>query len=391
MMNFGAKSVSEPEKRYKLVWESLFAGKKAKAEAAYESAYKHLQTGIDLLGFDGWQRQHTRELVALNKMNALLRTCQTEEETYRVIAEMCQELFPESAGCLCMMDEAEIMLQDGAFWGNPPLRAAVLGVNESWVFYRGNLKQHETADIDLLDANLGYAPDDGYLCVPVNASGQVIASLSVCCGARPIEQSNEEWLHIMESRRMALTRIADHYALTLENLRLREALRMESFHDPLTGLYNQRYMEESLKREVCRAARHGHPVGLIMLEIDHFTDFTDTFGRQAAEVVLRELSTLLLRHTRGEDIVCRYGEGEFFLILPDISLDIAKVRAEELRVMVKELRFPHSDNILHITISIGLTALPGHSLDIHAGITAAERALDQAKVNGRDQVAVSLF
>lgn len=495
MINFGTKSASKPEKRYELAWKSFFAGKRAKAEGAHNSACKHFQTAIDQLGSDGWQRwhsfalelyteaaetacldgdfelmdhlvqqalqeakslldrvklqeiklhagivrndlqeavnvglevlkllglpvpdgqvekislanllehtlrkrleqalqRHTRKLVILNQMNELLRACHTEEETYRVVADTCQELFPESAGCLCMMDEAQIMFKGVASWGNPPLQVAVFGVNESWGFYRGNANQPETNDINLLYTYPGYAPEDGYLCVPVNASGKVMANIALCCGVCPLDQSNAEWLHIMELRRIVLTRVANDYALALENLRLRKALQTESVHDSLTGLYNRRYMEESLKREAYRAEREGYPVGLIMLNVDYFTSFNETYGQPAGDIILKELAALLLRHTRGEDVVCRYSEEEFFLILPDMSADVAKIRAEELRVLVKELRIPHPDDVFAITVSLGVTALPGYSLDAHAGISAAKRALKDAKRRGHDQVATALF
>ncbi len=331
----------------------------------------------------------TRKLVILNKMSTLLRVCHTEAETYRVVVDTCRELFPESAGCVCMMDEAQIMLKSVASWGEPPLQVVVFGVNESWGFYRGYTEHDEADDINMLYTYLGYAPEDGYLCIPVNASERTIASISLCSGACPPEQSNDEWQHIMELRRTVLTGIADLYAFTLENLRLRTTLRIESIRDPLTNLYNRRHMEESLRREIYRAARQGYPVSLIMLDIDHFASFNEAHGDQAGNVVLKELAALLLRHTRGEDIVCRYGEEEFFLILPDMPIEVAKIRAEELRVLIKGLRVPYSKNVVNITISLGVAALSGQSPDSHAGIAAAQRALNEAKYRGCDQVVVA--
>ena len=114
--------------------------------------------------------------------------------------------------------------------------------------------------------------------------------------------------------------VAEHIALSLANLKLHETLRSQSIRDPLTGLFNRRYMEESLEREMRRASRGRHPVGIIMLDLDHFKQFNDAFGHDAGDALLREVGAVLQRSIRGEDIACRYGGEEFTLILPEASL-----------------------------------------------------------------------
>jgi diguanylate cyclase (GGDEF)-like protein len=143
--------------------------------------------------------------------------------------------------------------------------------------------------------------------------------------------STDERKQIKESKRMVVTRVVRHYALFIINLRLRQTLKREAIRDPLTGLYNRRHMEASLEREAYRAERLHTPVGLVMLDVDHFKLFNDTYGHEAGDIVLRELGNLLRSSIRGEDIACRYGGEEFLLILPDASLDSVMERAEEIR------------------------------------------------------------
>ncbi len=132
------------------------------------------------------------------------------------------------------------------------------------------------------------------------------------------------------THQMVLT-LAEHIALLLSNLYLRDTLRQQSIRDPLTGLFNRRFREETLAREVARARRAKSPLGVIMLDIDHFKCFNDTHGHAAGDAVLKALGGFLLEHVRGGDVPCRYGGEEFALILPGAVPADAAQRAEELR------------------------------------------------------------
>ena len=184
-----------------------------------------------------------------------------------------------------------------------------------------------------------------------------------------------------------ISRITKHYALALANLRLREALRLEAIRDPLTNLYNRRYMEESLERETQRAKRRNTPVSILMFDIDHFKRLNDTYGHEAGDVVLKQIGDLFRKYTRPEDVACRYGGEEFLLILPETPLETVLQRAEELRLTIKDrLRIPWNDTTLSITISVGVTAFPNHGVNVKEIVSAADTALYQAKRQGRDQV-----
>jgi diguanylate cyclase (GGDEF)-like protein/PAS domain S-box-containing protein len=166
-----------------------------------------------------------------------------------------------------------------------------------------------------------------------------------------------------------------------------EVLRQESVHDPLTGLYNRRYMEEMLQREMRRAERNHQPISIIMLDIDHFKDVNDTLGHAAGDALLRKLSAFLLKNFRGADIACRYGGDEFVIILPNTSLDVAHQRAENLCASAKELSVDfHHQFLGALTLSMGVAMFPTQGVTGDAILQAADTALYAAKDAGRNRV-----
>ena len=170
-----------------------------------------------------------------------------------------------------------------------------------------------------------------------------------------------------------------------------EKLLFQAIRDPLTGLFNRRYLEESLEREISKSKRHKTPLGLIMLDIDHFKDFNDTYGHLAGDVVLTNLSEVLVTYSRREDIACRYGGEEFILVLPGTSVDVTKQRAEELRTIVesrKTVKYEKED-LPNVTISLGVAVLPEHGTNREKLLTVADDALYSAKKNGRNKVVVA--
>jgi diguanylate cyclase (GGDEF)-like protein/PAS domain S-box-containing protein len=167
-------------------------------------------------------------------------------------------------------------------------------------------------------------------------------------------------------------------------------LQEQAIRDPLTGLHNRRYLDETLPRELQRAERAGQPVGIIMLDIDHFKWFNDTYGHDAGDTVLRAVGAFLQQHTRGADIACRYGGEEFTLVLPGASLADTQQRAEELRAGILSLVVKHNGQALaQVTISLGVAVFPEHSALADDIIRLADQALYQAKRNGRNRVEVA--
>jgi diguanylate cyclase (GGDEF)-like protein len=171
--------------------------------------------------------------------------------------------------------------------------------------------------------------------------------------------------------------------LTQANLLLRD----RAVRDPLTGLHNRGYLEESLVREESRARRTGQPLGVMMIDIDHFKQCNDTFGHAAGDAVLRAVSQYVLSLTRGEDIFCRYGGEEFVLVMVNSSARGISERAETLCSGVRQLRVEHEGRVIGpITLSIGIAKIPDHAPKGQAALLVADAALYRAKQEGRNRV-----
>jgi diguanylate cyclase (GGDEF)-like protein len=171
---------------------------------------------------------------------------------------------------------------------------------------------------------------------------------------------------------------------------MRDVLKMQSVRDPLTGLFNRRYMEESLTRELKRAVRRNSPLGILMIDVDHFKSLNDTFGHEAGDAALRSLGQLLQNGFRAEDIVCRYGGEEFTVILPESSREVAWQRSSELCAAAKQMVVQHRGQPLRsISLSIGIAIFGEHGMTVDSLISAADSALYLAKERGRDQVVLN--
>ncbi len=169
---------------------------------------------------------------------------------------------------------------------------------------------------------------------------------------------------------------------------LQEQLLEQLIRDPLTGLFNRRYLQETLDREFARAGREKRPVSLIMMDIDHFKRVNDSYGHRAGDKVLTELGQLLTASVRAEDIPCRYGGEEFVIVLPGASLETAKERAEQIRLSIHNLRVSYRNQPIQITTSLGVAAYPVHGDNSDAVLIRADRALYHAKQTGRNRVVV---
>jgi len=184
----------------------------------------------------------------------------------------------------------------------------------------------------------------------------------------------------------AATLFAKLAALALENAQLHETLRQESIRDPLTGLFNRRFMQEALIKEIGRAERKSIPLSVVMFDLDRLKEINDTHGHNAGDEALRNISTLLKTKVRHGDIACRYGGDEFNLILSDTTLDNARQRMEELRKDLKQMPIEHEGKLINLTLSIGIAEYPIHGTTEQELLKAADMALYQAKQTGRDKV-----
>ncbi len=176
------------------------------------------------------------------------------------------------------------------------------------------------------------------------------------------------------------------YALSLSNIRLRSRLKEQSILDPLTGLYNRRHMEINLKRELSRAVRNESPLGIIMLDIDHFKNFNDSYGHEAGDEVLRKLGILIKSIVRKEDIACRYGGEEFLIIFPDCSRDDLFLKAEIIREGIEKNKLNFQGKLLKITASLGTASYPDDGSSSEELTGHADSSLYKAKKEGRNRV-----
>jgi diguanylate cyclase (GGDEF)-like protein len=169
---------------------------------------------------------------------------------------------------------------------------------------------------------------------------------------------------------------------------LQVKLREQAMHDSLTGLFNRRYLEETLRREIARAHRSGRPLGIVMIDIDHFKELNDAHGHNAGDSALQALGGLITANTRVEDVACRFGGDEFVLALPGVTLEVARLSAERLRLAVEAMRVDYAGTMLSITMSAGIAAYPVHGERVDQVLDSADQALYQAKNGGRNRCVV---
>jgi len=327
--------------------------------------------------------RRNRETASINKLSELLQSCLQPEETYPLIAQAVQELFPARSGALFILDSAKNLMEATILWGEPLAGEQVFISDACWALRRGQLHL-------ALDTGRGpqchHLPDaqvSSYMCLPLLAQGENLGMVHLQ-DLRDLTEDQTEWL-----RRLAVT-AADHVSLALSNLRLRDNLRRQAIHDPLTGLFNRRYLEETLEREMRRVQRKASPLGIIMLDLDHFKRFNDTYGHSSGDDLLRALGKLLQTQVRQEDVACRYGGEEFVLIMPEAPLEVVLDRAEEIRQQVPRLQVFQGSRLLEsITVSLGVAMLPEHGATGQEVLRAADDAMYQAKAAGRNRLVVA--
>jgi diguanylate cyclase (GGDEF)-like protein/PAS domain S-box-containing protein len=320
----------------------------------------------------------TQEIALLGQMGDLLQSSLEAREAYEIIARFARQLFPGTAGAVCVTDVDRRLVEAVATWGEGSIGERVFGSDDCWALRNGRPHWVEGAVAGGVCAHTGNAPMAGYACLPMMAQGEILGVLHLRTDLPgPLDAS----------RRKLASALGEQVALSLANIRLKETLHRQAIHDPLTGLYNRRYLEDALERELRRAVRKGSPVGILMLDLDHFKEYNDTHGHAAGDALLRSFGAHVLDNIRGEDVACRYGGEEFAIILPDVGLEKAVQRAEQIREGARAIRVESSGRRLEAaTVSIGVAALPTHGTTPEAVLRAADAALYAAKAEGRDRV-----
>jgi diguanylate cyclase (GGDEF)-like protein len=354
------------------------------AERMLQEANEKLSNSVKEL------EERTTDMSQLSEMGEQLQNCQTIEEVYAISAQYLQKLFPADQGAIYLIGPAKDRAEAVKMWGDSTSMAKLFEPLNCWAIRRGRPHLVDDSHPGLLCRHTTSSPTGQYLCVPMLAHGKSIGILHLNhTTPEQNQQKSTKGLYSEHKPQLALA-AADHIAMAINNLKLQEALRQQAIRDILTGLFNRRYMEESLRRELNQAERAGTSVGVIMFDIDHFKHFNDLFGHDGGDALLRELGAFLNTHTREGDIVSRYGGEEFVLVLPGATLEAARFRAEELRLGVSELQVFHQGKPLgKITLSFGVAVFPEHALTKDNLLKSADIALYRAKKEGRDRVVVA--
>ncbi|HJK96521.1 MAG TPA: sensor domain-containing diguanylate cyclase, partial [Polyangiaceae bacterium LLY-WYZ-14_1] len=326
------------------------------------------------------------QLEVLAEMGELLQTARNVDEFYVVADRYVRRLFPERRGFLAILETARDRAKVAVAWGAGDIGLGEPGrlpADDCWAMRQGRphicqprpdalFCPHSDSEVPLATA-----------CVPLSAQGDLVGVFHVA--SRLAEDLRDVWPLV----RMAKA-TAKSIELSLNNLSLRERLREQAFRDPLTDLYNRRYMEDALQREIHRARRSRGPVSMLVVDVDHFKRLNDSRGHDAGDEVLRRLGEILASAVRDSDIACRFGGEEFALVLPDCAARVAARKAERIRGRIEEMVVAYGDDrISGVTVSIGVATTGGD--DGWSGrdlFRAADRALYAAKRAGRNQVIV---
>jgi diguanylate cyclase (GGDEF)-like protein len=324
--------------------------------------------------------RRSAELATLGALGETLQACNTLAECGQAVEIAVGRLFPGTTSGLYEIPASRVQFQPVDGTAGITAGAQAFPLDACWALRLGHVHRHTREAPGLPCAHVDTAPDAGYLCAPMMAQGEAIGLLHVRgVDGQPFEPDAE---HVQ----LAST-LAEQAALSIANLKLREALRQQAIRDGLTGLFNRRYLDETLAREIARAHRAGQPLGVLMIDVDHFKQFNDRYGHEAGDVVLKALGAILRRQVRAEDIPCRYGGEEFCLILPGAPLEASLARAEALRAELARLHLQHDGRSLGaVSLSVGVAVFPDHGEAGPDLLKAADAALYQAKRAGRDRV-----
>lgn len=294
----------------------------------------------------------------LSQLASLLQACTSRQEVFQLLPDFFMRLLPLTSGSISVLNPSRT-------------RAEVV---TTWT---GQASQMARPD----------APPPTY--APLMANGLAIGVISVQhCNPEGEKDLNLE--NAFNRRSQIAHSVAEHVSSTIAQIDLRDALRTQAIRDPLTGLFNRRHMEEALQREIQRARRRHRALSVMLLDIDHFKRFNDTYGHSAGDQALILVGETLSKNVRAEDYACRYGGEEFLVILTECSLQQAANRAEQIRNCIRNLYTEQEGELpVEITTSIGVTELHPAPDRAELLIKRADEALYQAKHEGRDRVVLS--
>ncbi|CAD7379797.1 sensor domain-containing diguanylate cyclase [Xanthomonas arboricola] len=318
-------------------------------------------------------------LEALARYSGLLQNCRNAEEALEITARTIAPLIPGAAGAVYLLRASRDRAEQVVAWGTmADDDNASIAPDTCWALRRDRAHVVEDASQGMLCQHVGanLPAHASTACIPLSAQGTQLGMLAL----RSEDPRDLASLTVAEAA-------AEQLSLALHNLRLRETLRQQSIRDPLTGLYNRRYLEEALNHELARCTRRVQPLSVLMLDVDHFKQFNDLHGHSGGDRVLAAIGDFLLAQTRGEDICCRYGGEELTIILPEVDLATACRMAEKLRAGIESLQvMADGVSLPKVSASFGAASFPEHAGNMAQLLRRADEALYRAKQAGRNQV-----
>ena len=317
----------------------------------------------------------------LSELGHLLQGCRTLEEAAGGLKLLLLRLFPGSSGAIYLQNASQNLLTPTLEWGDIGSAEAVFAPDDCWAVRLGHAYPDDEAANAFICRHLATVVVPGapsHVCVPLFAQGGMLGILLLFAPA------------ISAETRSTAVAAAEQVSLAIANLRLQETLRTQSLRDPLTGLFNRRYLEASLARDLARAVRRSQPLAVLMLDIDHFKRFNDEFGHDGGDALLSQVGEVLASLVRNEDVACRYGGEEFTLVIQEADAAMALDRAEEIRKAIAMLHLERGHKgLAQVTASIGIASYPQHGDTPEQLLKRADRALYTAKHAGRNQVWVA--
>lgn len=348
-------------------------GRRATSQRRMEASNAELAASLDE------SRRLAGTLNRLSELGHLLQGCRSLDEAVAGLQRIMSGLFPGGAGAISLMNASQNLVNRICGWGDGKQGETVFAPDECWALRLGHPYPEDGSTAPFTCRHLGDVPAAAHLCVPLFAQGATIGTLQL-----------ERAGGFDRETRYAAIAAAEQVSLAIANLQLQETLRTQSLRDPLTGLFNRRYLEVSLARDLARAIRSSHPLTVLMLDVDHFKRFNDQHGHDAGDALLAQFGELIASLARGEDVVCRYGGEEFTIVLQDADAAIAIDRAEDIRRHVESMQVLHRRQDLgQVTVSIGVASYPMHGDTPVQLLRRADRALYAAKNAGRNRVSVA--
>jgi diguanylate cyclase (GGDEF)-like protein len=330
--------------------------------------------GIERERLDAERRadQHTKDLIL--QMMHRLQACKDNVELADIVVRFAPQIFPEIAGGLYILDESKTSLARAGAWLEPQQAEEVISASSCWGLRRGRPHVSGIDDIDVPCQHLN-GKDIAALCVPLTAQGDMI-------GLFYLEGQGREALELSPSR-LYLELIAENLGLAIANLQLREKLTALAIRDPLTGLFNRRFLDDSLRRH--SAGPGSEPLACLMIDIDHFKRFNDQFGHDAGDMVMQYVGQILREVVDPVGTAYRFGGEEFTVLLPGCSEDHGVELAEALRHKISSVSLSHAGRMVGtVTVSLGVAASYGEG-SLETLVSRADAALLKAKSEGRNR------